>query len=113
MSKARDLANLDIKIVIGPVFNNNIAYLDELTEITFLSLTNKNKCLLNSAKELFIFEVNKKKRNCMNASPIETDMTKFNTNAYKNIKINLVHFPIFKTSSFTSSLLISIIYFPI
>ena len=42
LKAARDLANLDIKIVIGPVFNNNIAYLDELTEITFLSLTNKN-----------------------------------------------------------------------
>ena len=42
LKAARDLANLDIKIVIGPVFNNNIAYLDELNEITFLSLTNKN-----------------------------------------------------------------------
>ena len=42
LKAARDLANLDIKIVIGPVFNKNIAYLDELTEITFLSLTNKN-----------------------------------------------------------------------
>jgi len=42
LKAARDLANLDIKIVIGPVFNNNITYLDELNEITFLSLTNKN-----------------------------------------------------------------------
>jgi hypothetical protein len=33
---------LGIKIIIGPVFNENLIYLDELVEITFLSLTNKN-----------------------------------------------------------------------
>ena len=38
---AKELAELDIKIVIGPVFNKNLIYLDELNEITFLSLTNK------------------------------------------------------------------------
>ena len=48
LKAARDLANLDIKIVIGPVFNKNIAYLDELTEITFLSLTNKNNNASNN-----------------------------------------------------------------
>ena len=32
---------MGIKIVIGPVFNKNQAYLDELKEITFISLTNK------------------------------------------------------------------------
>jgi ABC-type branched-subunit amino acid transport system substrate-binding protein len=42
LNAARELAKLGIKIVIGPVFNKNLIYLDELTEITFLSLTNKN-----------------------------------------------------------------------
>jgi hypothetical protein len=39
---AKELANLEIKIVIGPVFNESLIYLDELSEVTFLSLTNKN-----------------------------------------------------------------------
>ena len=39
---AKELAKLDIKIVIGPVFNENLIYLDELADVTFLSLTNKN-----------------------------------------------------------------------
>ena len=30
-----------MKIIIGPVFNENLIYLDELPEVTFLSLTNK------------------------------------------------------------------------
>jgi hypothetical protein len=39
---AKELARLGIKIIIGPVFNENLIYLDELSDITFLSLTNKN-----------------------------------------------------------------------
>ena len=39
---AKELAKLGVKIVIGPVFNENLIYLDELTNITFLSLTNKD-----------------------------------------------------------------------
>ncbi|MDA7638653.1 ABC transporter substrate-binding protein [Candidatus Pelagibacter sp.] len=39
---AKELANSEIKIVIGPVFNKSLIYLDELNELTFLSLTNKN-----------------------------------------------------------------------
>ena len=38
---ARELGELGIEIIIGPVFNKNQAYLDELKEITFISLTNK------------------------------------------------------------------------
>jgi len=38
---AKELEELEIKIIIGPVFNKNQAYLDELKEITFISLTNK------------------------------------------------------------------------
>ena len=49
---AKELANLDIKIIIGPVFNKNLIYLDELNEVTFLSLTNKSdngsKNIINS-----------------------------------------------------------------
>ena len=39
---AKELAGLGVKIVIGPVFNKNLIYLDELNEIIFLALTNKN-----------------------------------------------------------------------
>ena len=38
---AKELGELGIKIIIGPVFNKNQAYLNELKEITFISLTNK------------------------------------------------------------------------
>ena len=38
---AKELSQSGVKIVIGPVFNNNLEYLDELKDITFLSLTNK------------------------------------------------------------------------
>jgi len=36
LKAAKELAKLGIKIIIGPVFNENLIYLDELTEITFL-----------------------------------------------------------------------------
>ena len=39
---AKELANSGVKIVIGPVFNESLVYLDELKEIIFLALTNKN-----------------------------------------------------------------------
>ena len=42
LESAKELSNLGVKIVIGPVFNDNLIYLDELKQITFLSLTNKN-----------------------------------------------------------------------
>ena len=38
---AKQLEELGVKIIIGPVFNENQAYLDELKNITFISLTNK------------------------------------------------------------------------
>ena len=41
LRSAKELDRLGIKIVIGPVFNKNLVYLDELKNITFLSLTNK------------------------------------------------------------------------
>ena len=42
LRSAKELSKLGIKIIIGPVFNKNLEYLDELKEITFLSFTNKS-----------------------------------------------------------------------
>ena len=39
---AKELYDKGIKIIIGPVFNKNLVYLDELNEVTFLSLSNTN-----------------------------------------------------------------------
>ena len=38
---AKKLGQNGIKIIIGPVFNQNLVYLDKLNDIIFLSLTNK------------------------------------------------------------------------
>ena len=38
---SKELENLGINIIIGPVFNESNKYLDELENITFLSFTNK------------------------------------------------------------------------
>ncbi|MDC3167062.1 ABC transporter substrate-binding protein [Candidatus Pelagibacter sp.] len=42
LKSAFELKQMGIKVVIGPVFYNSLAYLDEMKDITFLSLTNKN-----------------------------------------------------------------------
>ena len=42
LKAAKELAELGVKITIGPIFNKNLIYLDELPDVTFLSLTNKN-----------------------------------------------------------------------
>ena len=42
LKMAKELAESGIKIIIGPVFNKNLLYLNELPEVTFLSLTNKH-----------------------------------------------------------------------
>ena len=39
--KAKELREAGVKIVIGPVFNKNLTKLEELSDMTFLSLTNK------------------------------------------------------------------------
>jgi len=41
LKNAKELYNSGVKIIIGPVFNQNLIYLNELKEIIFLSLTNK------------------------------------------------------------------------
>ena len=38
---SKELYNVGARVIIGPVFNKNLIYLDELKEIIFLSLTNK------------------------------------------------------------------------
>ncbi len=55
LKSARELSKLGIKIIIGPVFNKNLIYLDELKEITFLSLTNKNN---NDSKNIINAGIN-------------------------------------------------------
>jgi len=42
LEAAKELASSGIKIIIGPVFNESLIYLDKLNEVTFLALTNKN-----------------------------------------------------------------------
>ena len=42
LNAAIELSNLGVKIIIGPVFNESLAYLNKVNEITFLALTNKN-----------------------------------------------------------------------
>jgi len=41
LKSAFELKQIGIKIVIGPVFHESLSYLDEMNDLTFLSLTNK------------------------------------------------------------------------
>ncbi len=45
---ALELKNMGIKITIGPIFYKNLAYLNEIKEMTFISLTNKTINLPNN-----------------------------------------------------------------
>jgi len=42
LKSAFELKEMGIKVIIGPVFYESLAYLDEMKDLTFLSLTNKN-----------------------------------------------------------------------
>jgi len=42
LESAKELYANNVKIIIGPIFNKNLIYLDELKDVIFLSLTNKN-----------------------------------------------------------------------
>ena len=57
LRSAKELSELGVKIVIGPVFNNNLDYLNEVKEITFLSLTNKEA---NRSKNIINTGINAK-----------------------------------------------------
>ena len=48
MKSAIELRDIGIKIIIGPIFYNNLSNLNEIKEITFLSLTNKTLKLPNN-----------------------------------------------------------------
>ncbi|MDB3888517.1 ABC transporter substrate-binding protein [Candidatus Pelagibacter sp.] len=41
LRSATELTNMGVNLVIGPIFYDNVAYLGEVSNITFLSLTNK------------------------------------------------------------------------
>ena len=52
---SKELYEQGIKIIIGPVFNKNLIYLDELNEVTFLSLSNIN---INNPKNVISGGIN-------------------------------------------------------
>jgi hypothetical protein len=52
---AKELGREGVKIVIGPIFNKNLIYLDELKKMIFLSLTNKN---INNPKNIISAGIN-------------------------------------------------------
>jgi len=41
LQSALELKEMGVKVIIGPIFHKNLIYLDEVTDLTFLSLTNK------------------------------------------------------------------------
>jgi ABC-type branched-subunit amino acid transport system substrate-binding protein len=41
LKSAFELSEMGVKIIIGPIFHESITYLDEMKNLTFLSLTNK------------------------------------------------------------------------
>ena len=55
LAAAKELELKGVKIVIGPIFNKNLIYLDELKEMIFLSLTNKN---INNPKNVISAGIN-------------------------------------------------------
>ena len=52
---SKELYNEGVRIIIGPVFNSSIIYLDEIEDVTFLSFTNK---LYNNPKNVISSGVN-------------------------------------------------------
>jgi len=55
LKSAKELGKLGVKIIIGPVFNKSQTYLDELKDITFISLTNKGE---NKSKNIINAGIN-------------------------------------------------------
>jgi len=52
---AKKLHKLGVRIIIGPVFNKNLIYLEELNDVIFLSLTNK---ITNNPKNVISAGIN-------------------------------------------------------
>ena len=55
LREAKKLTEDGIKIIIGPVFNENLIYLDELNDVIFLSLTNM---VINNPKNIISAGIN-------------------------------------------------------
>ena len=55
LRKAKELNEIRVKIIIGPVFNKNLIYLDEIKDVIFLSLTNKT---INNPKNIISTGIN-------------------------------------------------------
>ena len=107
LKSAKELSDLGIKIVIGPIFNSNLIYLDEFKDVTFLSLTNKSnkqsKNIINvginatsqlNAIKKFI-ELNKIKKTIL-LTP-DVDYKSEINKAINNSKIKIVAHHIYKT----------------
>ena len=55
LREAKELNEIGVKIIIGPVFNKNLIYLDEIKDVIFLSLTNK---IINNPKNIISTGIN-------------------------------------------------------
>ena len=55
LKSAFELSEMGVKVVIGPVFHESLTYLDEMKNLTFLSLTNKT---LNLPKNVISAGIN-------------------------------------------------------
>ena len=55
LRKAKELNEIGVKIIIGPIFNKNLIYLDEIKDVIFLSLTNKT---INNPKNIISTGIN-------------------------------------------------------
>ena len=108
LAAAKELKLEGIKIVIGPIFNNNLIYLDELKEMVFLSLTNKN---INNPKNVISAGINAssqirtimkfKKMNDINKTIFlipNSDFKEEIEDAISNTKIQLKHTHISETN---------------
>ena len=108
LAAAKELRQEGIKIVIGPIFNNNLIYLDELDEMIFLSLTNKN---INNPKNIISAGINAssqiktimkfKKMNSINKTIFlipNSDFKEEIENAISKSKIKLKHTHIYETN---------------
>ena len=108
LSAAKELSLAGVKIVIGPIFNNNLAYLEELEEMIFLSLTNKN---INNPKNVISAGINatsqiktiikfKKIQNINKTIFLipDSDFKEEIENAISNSKIKLKHTHIYETN---------------
>ena len=55
LRNARKLHQEGVRVIIGPIFNKNLIYLDELSDVIFISLTNK---IINNPKNIISAGIN-------------------------------------------------------